>query len=170
MIKNYNEINILENSLVIMDLDETIIRFPFINHSWWDNTKKAYELIDINTSDERSYKDWYHIISTYNPSLLDERQFSLFVNKIVKSNSKIIIITARDEGLKEITEKHLKKCKINSIDIYYSKYKGITLDVIKQKYKYKHIIFVDDNPKYINDVKQINPEVITYLMEHKNLI
>ena len=170
MIKNYDEIIILEKSLIILDLDENIIKFPFINNSWWDKTKKAYELIDPNTADQRAYNDWYHIIKTYNPSILDEYQFSLLINKIVKSNSKIIIVTARDESLKEITKKHLNKCKIYINEIYYSKNKGITVELIKQRYNYKNIIFVDDNIKYINDVKKINPGVITYHIKHENLI
>ena len=170
MIHNYDEISILDNSLVFLDLDETIIRFPFINSNWWDKTIKAYELIDINTADERAYKDWQHIITTYNPIILDEHQFSLLINRIVKTNSKIIILTARDEKLKDITKKHLNKCKIFINDIFFSKNKGNTIEIIKQNHKYKNIIFVDDNIKYINDVKKINPEVITYHIKHKKLI
>ena len=169
MIKNYNEIEILNNSLVILDLDETIIRYPYITHLWWENTKKAYELIDIKTADDRAYQDWLYIINKYNPTLLDEYQFTNLIKRIKNTNSHFIIVTARNIKLKNITINHLKSCGI-SCDVFYSLDKGIMINAIKQNYVYNHIIFVDDNKKYINQVEELNPEIITYHIKHENLI
>jgi hypothetical protein len=167
-IKNYNEIEILPNSLVILDLDETIIRFPYITEKWWINTKKAYELIDEKTADARAYNDWFYIINNYNPSLLDEYEFSQLLERIKNTNSTYIIITARNIQLKDITIKHLNNVCINA-DVYYSSDKGVTINAIKNNYIYNYIIFVDDNEKYIKQVEEINPEIITYFIKHKNL-
>jgi len=169
MIKNYNEIEILPKSLVILDLDETIIRFPYITAKWWENTKKAYELIDEKTADTRAYNDWLYIINKYSPSLLDEYQFNELLKRIKNTNSSYIIVTARNIQLKDITIKHLENFNINC-DIYYSTDKAVTINAIKQNYLYNYIIFVDDNQKYIKQVNNLNPEIITYYMKHENLI
>jgi hypothetical protein len=168
-IKNYDTIDIPHNSLIVFDLDETIIQFPYITKQWWENTKKAYELIDVKTADERSYSDWLYIVNTYNPSLLDITEFNKFLMRIKETNSHFIIVTARNIKLKELTQKHLKIVGINC-DVYYSLDKGIMINAIKKNYVYNHIIFVDDNPKYINQVEELNPEIITYHMKHENLI
>ena len=79
MISNYDEIKVLNKSLVCIDLDETIIHFPGINQTWWENTKKAYNLINDLTSDEMAYKDWLNIISLNTPKMLDEIQFNKLI-------------------------------------------------------------------------------------------
>jgi len=169
MIKNYNEIDVLNNSLVIFDLDETIIRFPYVTSKWWENTKKAYALIDEKTADLRAYSDWLYIIKTYEPSLLDIIEFNNLLERIKESNSSFIIVTARNIQLKDITVIHLQQFGI-SCDVYYTLDKRITINAIKKNYVYNHIIFIDDNPKYIKQVEEINTEIITYYMKHENLI
>lgn len=168
-IKNYNEIEVLPNSLVIFDLDETIIRFPYITAKWWDNTKKAYELINEKTADNRAYSDWFYIINQYNPSMLDFNEFNKLLLRIKDTNSSFIIVTARNIQLKDITLKHLETFNINC-DVFYTSDKGIVINAIKRNYIYNHIIFIDDNEKYIKQVNELNPEIITYHMNHENLI
>jgi hypothetical protein len=168
-IKNYYEIDIPNNSLVILDLDETIIRFPYITKHWWENTKKAYELIDIKTADSRAYSDWFYIVNTYNPRLLDITEFNNLLMRIKETDSNFIIVTARNIQLKELTQKHLEEINIRC-DVYYSLDKGVMINAIKQNYIYNHIIFVDDNPKYIKQVEELNPEIFTYHIKHENLI
>jgi len=168
-IKNYNEIDILNNSLVILDLDETIIRFPYITHKWWENTKKAYSLINERTADLRAYTDWLHIINTYKPSMLDANEFNKLLMRIKETNSTFIIVTARNIKLMDITKKHLEYFGI-SCDVFYTIDKGIMINAIKQNYVYNHILFVDDNKKYINQVEELNQEIVTYFMKHENLI
>jgi hypothetical protein len=96
MISNYDKINVLNNSLVCIDLDETIIRFPGINQSWWENRKRAYDLIDDLTSDQMAYKDWLDIIHSNTPKMLDEIQFNQLMERVINTRSKIVIITARN--------------------------------------------------------------------------
>ena len=99
MIRNYDEINILNNSLVCIDLDETIIFFPGINQTWWENTKKAYNLKNDMTSDEMAYRDWIDIIHNNIPKMLDELQFNKLMERVKNTGSKIVIITARNSRL-----------------------------------------------------------------------
>jgi hypothetical protein len=168
-IKNYNEIEVLNNSLVIFDLDETIIHFPYITRKWWENTKNAYSLINEKTADLRAYSDWLHIITTHNPSILDVNEFNHLLKRIKDTNSTFIIVTARNIKLMDITKKHLE-CFGISCDVFYTIDKGIMINAIKQNYVYNHILFVDDNLKYINQVEELNQEIVTYYMKHENLI
>jgi hypothetical protein len=168
MISNYDEIIVLNKSLVCIDLDETIIHFPDINQTWWENTKKAYNLINDLTSDEMAYKDWLNIISSNTPKMLDEIQFNKLMERVKNTRSKIVIITARNNNLEELTNKHLLECNINISDVYYSHKKGDTVNQLKRLYS-GPIIFIDDIIRNINDVKNINPEVTTYHMKHINL-
>jgi hypothetical protein len=168
MISNYDEIKVLNKSLVCIDLDETIIRFPGINQTWWENTKKAYNLIDDLTSDEMAYKDWLNIIHTNSPKMLDEIQFNNLMDRVKNTGSKIVIITARNNNLEELTIRHLLECNINISDVFYSHTKGNTINQIKRLHN-GPIIFIDDIIRNITDVKNINPEVTTYHMKHINL-
>ena len=168
MISNYDEIIVLNKSLVCIDLDETIIRFPGINQSWWENRKKAYDLIDDLTSDQMAYKDWLNIIHTNTPKMLDEIQFNKLMERVINTRSKIVIITTRNNTLEELTIKHLLECNINISDVFYSNKKGDMVNQIKRLHN-GPIIFIDDIIRNINDVKNINPEVITYHMKHINL-
>ena len=43
-ITNYDQITILHKSLVILDIDETILKFDGINYEWWENEKKQGNL------------------------------------------------------------------------------------------------------------------------------
>jgi hypothetical protein len=168
MISNYDEIVVLNKSLVCIDLDETIIRFPGINQDWWENTKKAYNLIDDLTSDQMAYKDWIDIIHTNTPKILDEIQFNKLMERVKNTGSKIVIITARNNNLEELTIQHLLECNINISDIFYSNKKGDTVNQIKRLHN-GPIIFIDDIIRNITDVKNKNPEVTTYHMKHINL-
>ena len=168
MICNYDEIIVLNNTLVCIDLDETIIHFPNVNQTWWEKTKKMYNLLNDTTSDEMVYRDWISIIYNNIPTLLDEKQFNNLMERVKNTRSKLVIITARNIKLEEITHKHLMECNINISDIYFSNKKGDIVNQIKRLHN-GPIIFIDDLIKNINDVKNINPEVITYHMKHINL-
>ena len=168
MISNYDEIILLNKSLVCIDLDETIIHFHGINQTWWKNRKKAYSLIDDLTSDEMAYKDWLDVIHNNTPKMLDEIQFNNLMERVKNTGSKIVIITARNHKLEKLTDKHLLDCNIRISDIYYSHKKGNVVNQIKRLHN-GPIIFIDDVIDNINDVKNINPEVTTYHMKHINL-
>ena len=86
---------------------------------------------------------------------------------IAKTNSKIIILTTNKKGIKQDTNKTIKKSKLGIKMVIYSKNKGLTIKNIKGKYKYKNILFIDDSLNKIKTVKKLNPEVITYQMKHK---
>jgi len=170
IIQNYDEIDVLPNSLIFIDLDETILHFPYIDQSWWEKTKKLYNLLNDTTSEDRTYRDWESIIYDYKPTLLDKTQFIKFLERVNNSGSKISILTARNKRLESITRQHLRDCDIPISDIHFSNEKGYTINYIKNTIRHNGpIIFIDDINSNIYDVEIINPEAITYNMKHINL-
>lgn len=181
MIKNiysFSEINIIiPYSLIVFDIDETILRFPTIENDWW--SKKYKELLPIYK--ERTHyqieKLWIKYISQAEPVLLDPINFKFFINKLKQNNCEIIFLTARNLNLSKLTIEHLNKCNIviDSSKIYYNKDKGYELkNIILNNYPYvKNIIFIDDLYENLSNVKStfsslelLNYNIDLYQIKH----
>jgi len=163
-IRNYDEIDILPDSLVILDLDETIIHFEGMYDKWWmDNLVHSTEL--------EVYRRWVQIISFNMPTMLDNYEFNNLMRRIQRTNSRMVILTARSSKLCEITLQQLVYCNIilPLDDIYFSDKKGKTAHAIKRKYTYSNVIFVDDKRSNIKDVKIWIPDAICYHIKHSNI-
>ena len=163
-IRNYDEIEILPDSLVIMDLDETLIQFDGMYDKWWgDNLRHATEL--------EVYRRWIQLISFTMPSMLDQYEFDKLVRRIERSHSRLVILTARSAKLCEITLQQLVYCNIilPLDDIYFSDKKGKMAHSIKRRYTYSNVIFVDDKKSNIRDVKIWIPDAICYHIKHTNI-
>lgn len=159
-ISNYDEIIIEENSLVILDIDETIFKFEEINYQWWtDNINKYFNLgYEYDEADKIVYKKWINHIQLTEPILLDrDKLFELF-HKIEQSNSNLIMLSARTENIRKLTHYNLEQCgiKINDCNLFLSKNKGDMInELLLNQYKnYKNIVFIDDLEKNIIDVKE----------------
>jgi hypothetical protein len=172
-IKNYDEIQMNENSLIIMDIDNTIIKFEKLHKNWWKENEP--NLLDI-------LEEWLKIIKEEQPIMLDEIEFINLLNKINQTKSELIFVTAREENLSELTYNQLTNCglSIEREQIYYSYPKGKKILEIcqtknqnqnKNKQNNQNIIFVDDQLYNIEDVQKylIDYNVTYYLIEHKNL-
>ena len=152
MIHNINSFSQItrpkSNTLIVFDIDETILTFPIINKNWWDRT--VNKLLPIYKENTQEYVEllWNNYISNLEPILLDSINLINFINKSVKNNCEIIFLTARDKSISKLTVNQLLKCDFN-IDpsrIFYNKNKGIELKNIVTNYfpNVKNIIFVDD--------------------------
>ena len=178
-ITNYCQINIIKDALIVLDIDETILKFKDINQEWWVvNYNEHYKLYDIKTARELVLNKWIEIISCTQPKILDESKFNKLLNKASLLNCKIVFLTARDPILSQITKQNLNSCNItiNPNDIYYSKTKGTELMRILNKYPLiKDIIFVDDviyNLENVyNKFNNFNHDynINLYLMNHENI-
>lgn len=170
-IKNYDEIEILPNSIIMIDIDNTIIKFGKLYKNWWkDNEPNALE-------------GWLKIIKEEKPEILDENEFTKLLNEVKNTNSEIIYITARDEELRELTNKHLIDCGILTTEIYHAYPKGKKIiEIYKEKSRTKqiqNIIFIDDQYYNIEDAEiylskylEYSNSIVQvkyYLMNHQNL-
>lgn len=187
-IKNYDEINLdLKNTLLVLDIDETIIKFPEINQKWWDdNYGEQYKIHEMGKAREIVLKRWINIIETNKPIMLDEKKFNDLITKSNELKHKIIFLTARIPNLETITKKNLNDCgiKYDENDLYHlpkepvPKNKGqIIKEVVKQLDYIENIIFVDDvmhNIESVINEFKIDDDCIKYnlhlyLMDHENL-
>jgi hypothetical protein len=165
VITSYEKINLIKNSLIIFDIDETIIKFDGINPEWWKNKFNYYNSIlkDNNIADEMTLKEWINHVHFNKPKLIDKEKFFNIINKAhYEYNCEIIFITARNINLKNITEKHFNECDMVDYihKIYYDENKGLLLkELLKNKYKnYKNIIFIDDNKRNLEEVYKENKD------------
>lgn len=58
-INKFSEIEIIQNSLVVFDIDDTLIKFDGIDFKWWKNKfNKYYKLTkDYDLADKLSFMD-----------------------------------------------------------------------------------------------------------------
>uniref|UniRef100_A0A6C0JLX0 FCP1 homology domain-containing protein n=1 Tax=viral metagenome TaxID=1070528 RepID=A0A6C0JLX0_9ZZZZ len=168
-ITNYDQIVVQDDTLLVMDFDETIIHYPYINSNWWGDTSAEYAKKDPETAEKNTYNDWMDIIIKHKARMLDEEEFSKLLLLVKNTNSTIVIVTARHNRLTRLTYNELNDCGIynNIEEVYFSNKKGLT--VKKIKHNHKHIVFVDDKLSNINDVKYYNPSATVYHMNHINL-
>lgn len=159
IISTYDKIKLKNNSLLIFDIDDTIMKFDGIDKEWWKNKNKYYYDIfkDYDKADNEALIEWINHIEENKPQIIDNNKlFNIFHKAQHIYNCEIIFMTSRDIKLKNTTEKHFYDCNISEYihKIYYSKNKGILLkELLKDKYKnYRDIIFIDDNKKNLEDV------------------
>jgi hypothetical protein len=176
VISDFQEIALTSNTLYVLDFDETVVYFDNINSGWWkkrfehhsktqDNTCKANKLV---------LKDWKNHISYNGPKHVDKQGFNSIVNHCVESggSSHVIILTARDISLTDVTENHLNTISPNAdINIIFCSgdNKGCKLqEYIDQRSKDKpvfdHIIFVDDRLYNLVDFKDVHVDSQCYHM------
>ncbi len=149
-ISSFNEVELIPNSLLVFDIDETIMSFEDIDEGWWKRTfdKFYIETQDYDLADEIALREWINVIYTSKPKLLDEFNFIFLVELAKQHNCKVIMLTARRKFLTEITLSHLSHCKIDvdSASVYFNENKGKELlQIVTNKYPaISSIIFIDD--------------------------
>lgn len=157
----YRHIIIPYDSLVVMDLDDTLISFPEIHATWWKDTKENYKLtVDDENADILTFQEWVAFMSSHIPEL-DKDAYIDLLEKVNKTDSTLIIVTARKSYLEDITRTQLDQCGIDA-EIYFSHEKGKLINSIRKKYKHIHLVFADDNINNVNDVKLHNPDASVY--------
>lgn len=155
-INSFKNVNITPNSLVICDIDDTVLKYDFIHKEWWEYNNLS---------------DWVSKVYTQTPKHTDESGFFEMIDKINNSNSKLIFITARNSNLKNITHLHLESININinNHDVYFSHpySKGIYLKrLIMNNHidldAYDRIVFIDDLEENLNSMSKHFKEKIHY--------
>lgn len=157
-INSFNQIRIITKSLIVLDIDETIMAFPNITKIWWKDT---FDKNFANTSNKKlaeslTIEDWKNHVSQNNPYLLDENQFNKFMKKINQTNCELVLLTARNKKITDLTHKHLYHCNIdiNRNNVFHNENKGEALaNIINMYPEINNIIFVDDFEKNLLSVK-----------------
>lgn len=161
-IYSFKNIEIKENTLVICDIDNTILHFP-------NCIKKIKEIIkSISDDDDIELPYLLNMYKLTNkPEPTDFIGFSNLLNKLENNNGKLIFLTARTEQPHEPTKKHLNTIGIdsNKFEIYYTNNKITKGEFIKNNIdlsNWSNIIFIDDFETNINSVINYFPEIKCY--------
>lgn len=120
-IKLLVHLNILllkKNSIVLCDINETILKYDGINDRWWRERFNSYyeNNKDYDESDLNTLKDWKNFMSESNPKYTDEIGFINMLKEIKDTNSDLHFVTARTNDLVDITEKHFTPLNIDFYD------------------------------------------------------
>jgi hypothetical protein len=163
MIKNINSFSQIDsikpNSLVVLDIDDTIMKFQHVDTEWWD---KIYNQL-LPTYKENTYTQvellWTDYVSNNKPVVQDKENLYKFLDTITIRNCQLILLTARDKSISLLTTKHLKECGIDMhwSRIFYSRNKGSELKYIVSTIfpEIQNIIFVDDLIENLIDIQTV---------------
>lgn len=157
-VTSFYQIPLTKKSLVVLDIDETIMAFPHITKAWWRETyKKHYESTnDKKLAENLSVCEWREHVTVHKPYLLDEKKLKNFLGEINEKSCKLVFLTARTPKMTEITHSHLSHCNLefSSDNVIHDENKGDALATIIQSYpEISNIVFVDDFEKNLINVK-----------------
>lgn len=147
------------NTLIVLDIDETIITFPTIDKNWWTNTYTLLYPIYYENTQAQIEMLWNEYVSNIQPKVLDSINLFNFLNESKKNNCDIIFLTARYKSMSLQTLNHLKHVNIiiDPSRIFYNKNKGQELkNIVINKFRnVKNIIFVDDLNENLLNVQSV---------------
>lgn len=166
-ISDFNEIKINENysTLVLCDIDDTVIKYNCIDENWWNTQDATVEM------KYKKLKEWESYIKECDPEFTCNNFLKFYKNVKNNDDSDIIFITARAKHMEYFTHKHLDLLDIPKNNLVYHLdhnpkghfiYKNINFS------KYKEIIFIDNDIENINSVNDFFGEKIKYYLFEKN--
>jgi len=168
----------IPNTLVILDCDETILKFEGELreiYKWWKETFNKFfeECQDFDLAEYKTNELWKKKIRDCDKfSHTDESGLTKMIEEAREVGNVVIIVTARDDELAIITKKHLNEIGFvadelklksdisahhenNGIFHTSGKSKGKVADEICKELGFKNIVFVDDMLFNLEDVENI---------------
>jgi hypothetical protein len=136
IIRSFNNIKIYDNSIIFCDIDDTILKYKNKDLEFWD---KLYNYYLDKTKNEKKVVEqlnnkWCNLIKKNIPLYTDKDGFFKMLNRVNKTNSILIFITARIPNSNTIIYKHFIDLKIDYLKypIFFIGHKS-KADFIKKK-------------------------------------
>tara|TARA_B100000963_G_C22597321_1_gene658500 strand:+ start:1006 stop:1527 length:522 start_codon:yes stop_codon:yes gene_type:complete len=165
MYTSINDFNIpiYNNTLVICDIDETIMKFKGVTQKWWDDKYDSYNNLD--NKNKICMKIWLNKISKMKPVHTHKESFLNMIQRIKNTNSKLIFLTARPPSLKPLTIAQFDFLNIeyveNQVHYNFNGDKGkYVLNFINYKL-FDNVIFIDDRYHNLENMKNALNEKVT---------
>jgi hypothetical protein len=164
-ITSFRSIPIVSNTLVVLDIDDTIMGYREFSHTYFIDRISHYKQkhgSDIIAIDF-AVSDWIEQVEKSTPHHMDEDGFWYMMNMLNKTDSRHFFLTARNPNFRKITEKHLECLNISNSHVYYVSgcNKGEYLKNIIDKHGvFDKIVFVDDSEKNLHDMQKTFGEKI----------
>ncbi len=157
VINSYSAITLVARSLVVFDIDDTLVNFPGYGLDWFKEKKAGYEQsMSKAEADQLAIQEWRTAVAAIDPLPIDKEGFHRFCEQAEAEGCDIIYLTARSETLKETTHRHLKHAlSLTSEYVYFGEDKGPALAKILESLPrtYPRVIFVDDYVKNHESVR-----------------
>lgn len=155
-INKFTQVNIIPKSLIVIDIDETLIKYDCIDFVWWKNKLDEYYSITQNydLSDSLANQDWLNLIKKSVPELVDDCVHH-FIESAKSKQCHIILLTARNNIIEDLTREHLSRVDLYFEQIYFNENKGDELvRIISSSYQdCENIIVIDDREQNLIDIK-----------------
>ena len=180
-ISNFKDINIDTNTLVICDIDDTLLKSKKNLNYFYQiikNDFKACEYTPLNETirvphefilnDAKCMQQYYNRINGFVHTDLDG--FTEMINTIKKTQSQIIFLTARSQMSENYTKQNFKDIGLNYDDFttYYTNNIKIKGQYIKDHIDlslFNSVVFIDDNIFHLESVMSICEGVVCYKFE-----
>lgn len=180
-ISSFNEIkeHIIPKTLIALDCDDTILKLvgELSKKTWWSD--KYAEYYDTHKCEKKAYEhtlnEWTDE-ATRSPCVhTDEEGLMELIKEAHDAGNYVIIVTARNYSLMELTKTHLDKLKVKMDDVigdfsdmnycdgvFYNNdktqirvSKGEILLKICKKLDVSNLVFVDDMHSNLHDVSSV---------------
>ena len=162
-INSFEQIDIKHpNTLVICDIDDTLLYFPGMGPKKYNEILSHYMSLcfqDFQTASEYTSNYWEKLFLTTEPMHTDKLGFYNLLYRLNENNSGLCFLTARPghESNIEYTRQNFKSLNLNYDEfvVFYShktpkgEYIKTSIDVSK----YTNIIFIDDLNQNLSNVK-----------------
>lgn len=157
-VNTFKDIPIQRNTLVLCDIDDTVIVFKKLGKKWWRERFDYYYDVngDFEFSEKAVLKEWSHTIRTMKPVHVDEHGFCDFVDRIEQTGSTLVFVTARGENISDLTTLHLNSAGIYpKTDVHHTNNtpKGEYIANVIDFDDFEHVVFIDDMEHNIQSVQ-----------------
>lgn len=155
-VSTFDKIPITKRSLVLCDLDDTLLDYGVIVEKYWKE-----KIVDPD------YMIWGNMIRNVIP-LLTDTGFYNFLERVKESESEIHFVTHRNISLEEITKEHLNYHGLSHIRTHHLTgcSKGI-YSVNNFDVNNRDVIIIDDSKSVHEDIINHIPHVTRYLFKKK---
>lgn len=175
-IKSFREVEIEENTLVICDIDDTILKYKITYEECYKIMKKDWKNEYFENDEDKEefirkttlgYFEMYKKIHHKKIDHTDKDGFEDMLEKM-DSLSNLCFLTARSETSNKFTNEQMNilGIDVSKYNIYYTNNtisKGdFILNYVKEVKDYKNIVFIDDYLTNIESVKEKISEVKCY--------
>lgn len=153
--ESFRDIYIPNNALVVLDIDDTVMRFKEMGRFWWRAREEELVLLHgAEKGKELVMREWIRGAHIYNPVLTDPEEFPLFLQRVFAAGAHLIFLTARGSDMRQLTEFQLTSCgvTVESEQVYFAREKGAALKAIVQSQGFKDVVFIDDMAHNVEDV------------------
>jgi hypothetical protein len=175
-INKFSEIDIKPNTIVLCDIDDTVLHHPFLNSSW---TSIITTFFMTKRFTERRFCDHFvaeNDTDEYVQKIIKERPIAHtdrdgFFNMADLART-LVFITARMPQTEQFTKENLLSIDIDPLvyKVWFSGFrpKGEFIASELDLTGYDHVVFIDDQVRNLENVhsKLIHPHVELYKFEH----